>query len=63
MQLNALFKLAFASAPDLKSLTRSEEHTSELQSHSDLVCRLLLEAAAGLEAGDGGGLQLAGRCV
>src|SRR5260221_10788142 len=24
-------------------LTRSEEHTSELQSHSDLVCRLLLE--------------------
>src|SRR5438034_8038620 len=22
--------------------TRSEEHTSELQSHSDLVCRLLL---------------------
>src|SRR5438034_6683241 len=27
-----------APAPD-----RSEEHTSELQSHSDLVCRLLLE--------------------
>ena len=24
-------------------LTRSEEHTSELQSHHDLVCRLLLE--------------------
>src|SRR5438132_5449112 len=24
-------------------LSRSEEHTSELQSHSDLVCRLLLE--------------------
>src|SRR5438132_8130516 len=24
-------------------LRRSEEHTSELQSHSDLVCRLLLE--------------------
>src|SRR5947207_11747583 len=24
-------------------LQRSEEHTSELQSHSDLVCRLLLE--------------------
>src|SRR5438034_9254027 len=23
--------------------TRSEEHTSELQSHSDIVCRLLLE--------------------
>src|SRR5947207_9282242 len=28
------------SADDFK---RSEEHTSELQSHSDLVCRLLLE--------------------
>src|SRR5947207_211982 len=26
-----------------KSTVRSEEHTSELQSHSDLVCRLLLE--------------------
>src|SRR5260221_5491072 len=25
------------------SFERSEEHTSELQSHSDLVCRLLLE--------------------
>src|SRR5947207_6351736 len=25
------------------ALARSEEHTSELQSHSDLVCRLLLE--------------------
>src|SRR5260221_8642685 len=24
-------------------VNRSEEHTSELQSHSDLVCRLLLE--------------------
>src|SRR5438034_9813777 len=26
-----------------RSTMRSEEHTSELQSHSDLVCRLLLE--------------------
>src|SRR2546421_6201351 len=25
------------------AVTRSEEHTSELQSRSDLVCRLLLE--------------------
>src|SRR5438034_8451498 len=25
------------------AFSRSEEHTSELQSHSDLVCRLLLE--------------------
>src|SRR5436190_18560189 len=27
----------------LVGYSRSEEHTSELQSHSDLVCRLLLE--------------------
>src|SRR5260370_26176566 len=27
----------------LPSLKRSEEHTSELQSHLNLVCRLLLE--------------------
>src|SRR5208283_1472899 len=27
----------------LLTATRSEEHTSELQSHHDLVCRLLLE--------------------
>src|SRR5438034_6352898 len=29
--------------PPWMSNVRSEEHTSELQSHSDLVCRLLLE--------------------
>src|SRR2546428_2450622 len=29
--------------PDAAVNTRSEEHTSELQSRSDLVCRLLLE--------------------
>src|SRR5215204_5223726 len=28
---------------DCRPAFRSEEHTSELQSHSDLVCRLLLE--------------------
>src|SRR5947207_12619486 len=32
----------FTCAPNLQEI-RSEEHTSELQSHSDLVCRLLLE--------------------
>src|SRR2546428_14191475 len=33
-----------ATLPDIGQLTaRSEEHTSELQSRSDLVCRLLLE--------------------
>src|SRR5574343_986179 len=42
---------AFASSPGEKlvctqaprSQWRSEEHTSELQSHHDIVCRLLLE--------------------
>src|SRR3989339_1622112 len=29
--------------PRSSSFSRSEEHTSELQSRSDLVCRLLLE--------------------
>src|SRR5438034_3836705 len=32
-----------ASSCRLDRAPRSEEHTSELQSHSDLVCRLLLE--------------------
>src|SRR5690606_42040386 len=31
------------SVPDLTSELRSEEHTSELQSRENLVCRLLLE--------------------
>src|SRR5437773_6613023 len=29
--------------PGYRIVRRSEEHTSELQSHHDLVCRLLLE--------------------
>src|SRR5690242_21160099 len=32
-----------SSQPDQRQKTRSEEHTSELQSHVNLVCRLLLE--------------------
>src|SRR5437588_8458101 len=32
-----------AELPRFIAALRSEEHTSELQSHSDLVCRLLLE--------------------
>src|SRR5947207_8323129 len=34
--------VAHFECPDMTH-PRSEEHTSELQSHSDLVCRLLLE--------------------
>src|SRR5690349_22975116 len=37
-----LFMRRVASAP-VARLLRSEEHTSELQSRRDLVCRLLLE--------------------
>src|SRR5206468_9301117 len=38
---HALQPLAHVHGRDVRS--RSEEHTSELQSRSDLVCRLLLE--------------------
>src|SRR5437773_7528120 len=34
--------------PDIFPM-RSEEHTSELQSHHDLVCRLLLEIKNGID--------------
>src|SRR5260221_4837741 len=37
------FRLAEGVYNDPNNAPRSEEHTSELQSHSDLVCRLLLE--------------------
>src|SRR5437588_3036799 len=40
---------------------RSEEHTSELQSHSDLVCRLLLEKKKRTEDVDGA-IQEAAPC-
>src|SRR5947207_9493264 len=49
VSLNGLRKLNqprscfLSSRVDLAIKERSEEHTSELQSHSDLVCRLLLE--------------------
>src|SRR5476649_100795 len=36
-------RAARALGPPAPPSGRSEEHTSELQSHSDLVCRLLLE--------------------
>src|SRR5207247_3891809 len=42
-----LFVIDFSISPELANIreriTRSEEHTSELQSRVDLVCRLLLE--------------------
>src|SRR5260370_13035971 len=41
--LQALSAPAPSTAPGLSGQYRSEEHTSELQSHLNLVCRLLLE--------------------
>src|SRR5438105_8588261 len=38
-----LGRLAAAASPPRIAIVRSEEHTSELQSRVDLVCRLLLE--------------------
>src|SRR6266540_4101034 len=37
-----------AASPPCCGPSRSEEHTSELQSHHDLVCRLLLEKKNGM---------------
>ena len=39
---NQLDLVIFLRDVESPNLHRSEEHTSELQSHSDLVCRLLL---------------------
>src|SRR5438034_3518778 len=36
-------RAGYAAVSEHGDVLRSEEHTSELQSHSDLVCRLLLE--------------------
>src|SRR5260221_2158665 len=36
-------RLSLSTSATRATLERSEEHTSELQSHSDIVCRLLLE--------------------
>src|SRR5438034_3522914 len=43
LQGDTLSGTGSSSQPIAVNGTRSEEHTSELQSHSDLVCRLLLE--------------------
>src|SRR3954463_10748285 len=38
-----IYTLSLHDALDGRRIIRSEEHTSELQSHDNLVCRLLLE--------------------
>src|SRR5256712_8076486 len=42
-------QLSWARAAEATEAHRSEEHTSELQSRSDLVCRLLLEKKKKIE--------------
>src|SRR2546430_5736500 len=41
--VGSIASLSICISTTLPSLSRSEEHTSELQSQSNLVCRLLLE--------------------
>src|SRR2546430_4768069 len=48
------------SSPPAPAMPRSEEHTSELQSQSNLVCRLLLEKKKNIVSG---GVQLQARVV
>src|SRR2546430_10029504 len=38
-----MLDVLLAAGADINARSRSEEHTSELQSQSNLVCRLLLE--------------------
>src|SRR3954462_15305582 len=46
----------------VQTCARSEEHTSELQSHDNIVCRLLLEKKNAAPAGRAARLPLAGEC-
>src|SRR2546427_2784803 len=49
--------LAFGRVGRANFLGRSEEHTSELQSQSNLVCRLLLEKKKGARAAAANGRE------
>src|SRR2546430_4274028 len=44
-----IWRWSQATSPTTASRSRSEEHTSELQSQSNLVCRLLLEKKKNLQ--------------
>src|SRR5260370_31742109 len=43
LRVNSSSQVHHPENPELLAAIRSEEHTSELQSHLNLVCRLLLE--------------------
>src|SRR5260370_18226927 len=45
----AIRRIVSATERDDRTPPRSEEHTSELQSHLNLVCRLLLEKKKNIE--------------
>src|SRR2546430_4263574 len=49
--------------PTSARATRSEEHTSELQSQSNLVCRLLLEKKKRMRTSEAGSAYAASRRV
>src|SRR5260370_32296015 len=58
MRFSSAIRCSFAQPPERKA-TRSEEHTSELQSHLNLVCRLLLEKKKNLREGRHTPLEIA----
>src|SRR2546430_6072849 len=56
-QCTRLRRFIAATAAAIEPAQRSEEHTSELQSQSNLVCRLLLEKKKTSFGNDGWGTQ------
>src|SRR3954464_16038795 len=56
-----IYTLSLHDALGVRRIIRSEEHTSELQSHDNLVCRLLLEKNKELVAVVAGFLDDVGR--
>src|SRR5260370_6666590 len=59
----AISRFSQAAFPRSSEEKRSEEHTSELQSHLNLVCRLLLEKKKNTEFSLCVSIQRARKCV
>src|SRR5437016_10808682 len=60
-RLRLLYTTAGVKSSRSRSSSRSEEHTSELQSLTNLVCRLLLEKKKSRRSAHGAGRRKAGR--
>src|SRR5438034_6172893 len=60
---SAAAKRPSSTPPPAAPTGRSEEHTSELQSHSDLVCRLLLEKKKHQQRRAGLGMKCRRECL